>query len=248
MGCHQGPGGIQGNCFQYHRYYFAPCKLLANLKNQGISEYLAYGIAVGLAAGVSPGPLLTLVITETLRGNRTNGILIALAPLLTDLPIVLASILLLEALPEQSFILGSLSIAGGAFLLYLGIDNIKYRPSAVNSKTRYQSSLKNGIITNFLSPHPYIFWLTIGAPTFIKSSQSSIVYGIIFIAAFYFLLIGSKMVIAVLIGYLNKSLSGNVYTLLIKLLGALLIVLAFLMIHDGLTFISPHFTLGLFDL
>lgn len=188
---------------------------------------------------MAPGPLLALVITETLRGNKTNGILIALAPLLTDLPIVLTSIFLLKALPEQNLILGILSIAGAGFLIYLGIENIRYHPSKTISRSNYKSSLQNGVITNILSPHPYIFWLTIGAPTFIKSSQTSMENGLIFIAAFYVLLLGSKIMIALLTDRFHSFLKGEFYLKLIKLLGFLLITLALVMIHDGLKYIFP---------
>jgi MFS family permease len=50
---------------------------------------LLIGISYGFAAGVSAGPLLGLVITQTLQGGWRAGNLVALAPLLSDLPIIL---------------------------------------------------------------------------------------------------------------------------------------------------------------
>ncbi|MCD6225405.1 MAG: hypothetical protein J7K32_07820 [Deltaproteobacteria bacterium] len=50
--------------------------------------FLTAGTILGLSAGLIPGPLLTLVISETLRHNIKAGIKIAVAPLLTDLPII----------------------------------------------------------------------------------------------------------------------------------------------------------------
>lgn len=52
---------------------------------------LGMGTFFGLTAGISPGPLLTHVITETIKHNRREGIRIAFAPLFTDLPIILVS-------------------------------------------------------------------------------------------------------------------------------------------------------------
>ena len=51
--------------------------------------FLTMGAFLGLTAGLSPGPLLTLVITETLKHSRAAGIKIAVAPLITDVPIII---------------------------------------------------------------------------------------------------------------------------------------------------------------
>ncbi len=47
-------------------------------------DYLITGITFGFVAGISPGPLLALVISETIKHNHKEGIKIALSPLLTD--------------------------------------------------------------------------------------------------------------------------------------------------------------------
>jgi len=60
-----------------------------------LSSLLA-GIVMGLTAGFSPGPLSTLVITQTLRHGLKEGVKVAVAPLMTDLPIIAASLLLLS--------------------------------------------------------------------------------------------------------------------------------------------------------
>jgi hypothetical protein len=49
-------------------------------------HFLTIGIILGLSAGFAPGPLLTLVISETLQHNINSGVKVALAPIITDLP------------------------------------------------------------------------------------------------------------------------------------------------------------------
>ena len=51
-------------------------------------QILAMGTFLGLAAGFAPGPLLTLVISETLQHDIKSGVKVALAPIITDLPII----------------------------------------------------------------------------------------------------------------------------------------------------------------
>ena len=54
------------------------------------------GGALGLSAGVSPGPLTTLLIGESLRHGRAAGLRIACVPLLSDLPVVLLAVLVYQ--------------------------------------------------------------------------------------------------------------------------------------------------------
>jgi threonine/homoserine/homoserine lactone efflux protein len=70
--------------------------------------FLLSGIIFGLTLGVAPGPLLTLVISETLKHNRKEGIKVAIAPIITDLPIVLVTLLILSKMSNFDPILGSI--------------------------------------------------------------------------------------------------------------------------------------------
>ncbi|MCX9013779.1 MAG: hypothetical protein OIN89_03135 [Candidatus Methanoperedens sp.] len=49
--------------------------------------FLVSGMIFGLTSGISPGPLLTLVISETLKNGSSGGMKVAVAPLITDIPI-----------------------------------------------------------------------------------------------------------------------------------------------------------------
>ena len=53
--------------------------------------FMTSGILLGLSGGLSPGPLTALVISQTLRFGAREGMLVALAPILTDGPLVLAA-------------------------------------------------------------------------------------------------------------------------------------------------------------
>jgi threonine/homoserine/homoserine lactone efflux protein len=66
--------------------------------------FLFSGIIFGLAAGISPGPLLALVFSETIKYGKKEGFKIAFAPLITDLPIVLFVLLILSRLTKYDLI------------------------------------------------------------------------------------------------------------------------------------------------
>ena len=82
----------------------------------------AAGIALGLFEGIRPGPLLTMVIRETLTGGWYAGARAASAPIFTDGPLIIVSIFLSGWIAEQPSILFVISLLGAGFLVWFGID------------------------------------------------------------------------------------------------------------------------------
>ena len=81
-----------------------------------VGDALISGAVLGLSAGWSPGPLLTLVISETLRAGNTAGIRVAAAPLITDTPIIIVALILMPRLNASLGMMGGISLAGAAFI------------------------------------------------------------------------------------------------------------------------------------
>ena len=81
-------------------------------------EFLLVGISLGLTSGMSPGPLLTLVISETLNHGLKAGIKVALAILITDIPMIIIVFYTALTVVDFRIGLGVLSIMGGFFLFY----------------------------------------------------------------------------------------------------------------------------------
>ena len=196
-------------------------------------SFLTSGIILGLSAGIAPGPLLVLVISETVQHGAKAGIRVALAPIITDLPIVIISLLLLAGLSGFHNILGSVSIIGACFILYLGISNIRTRGVQVDTVPTPPKSLQKGILVNFLSPHPYLFWLSVGGPLTIRAIGLGLFHAFLFVFSFYLLLVGSKIVLAILVSRSRDLLTGNKYIFAMRLLGVVLVVLALFLFRDG---------------
>lgn len=84
------------------------------------SQFLALlvqGAALGLTAASSPGTFQTYLITQTLSRGWRNGAVVALAPLLSDPPIILLVLFLLNNLPP--LLTQGISLIGGGFAIYL---------------------------------------------------------------------------------------------------------------------------------
>jgi threonine/homoserine/homoserine lactone efflux protein len=195
---------------------------------------LSAGILLGLSAGLAPGPMLTLVVSQALRHGAGAGVRVAFAPLLTDLPIVVLSLAVLAQLAAFQRVLGVLSLAGGALVLYMAYENLRAAPPSLQVSDRPARSLARGVAVNFLNPHPYLFWLTVGAPTLIDAWSRSTIAAAAFVAGFYACLVGTKALVAVLAGRTRHALSGRVHVRIMRMLGVLLLGFAVLMFREAL--------------
>ena len=196
--------------------------------------YITTGFLLGLT-GLIPGPLLTLVISETLKHGTKAGIKIAVSPLVTDLPIILVTILIMSRLTDTDYILGVIAFGGSIFLIYLAYESFSFK--GVGSEINMQTDvIKKGIIANFLNPSPYIFWFTLGAPTIIKAFNESFINAALFIVVFYSVLVGSKVVIALIAGRAKNLLSSKYYLYLIRFLAVTLLLFAIYFVKNGLCF------------
>ncbi len=199
-----------------------------------MTEFFTIGIVLGLSAGFAPGPLLALVISETLQHDIRSGIKVALSPIFTDLPIIIVTLAVLSKLSDFQHILGIISLIGGCVILFMGYESMNPEsPESEFSDTK-PNSLAKGILANALSPHPYLFWFSVGGPIMSRAINLNVKASIAFIGSFYVLLVGSKMLLAVLVGRSKSFLSGTWYIYTMRLLGLALCVLALLLFRDGL--------------
>jgi threonine/homoserine/homoserine lactone efflux protein len=203
-----------------------------------MTSFLTIGVLLGLSAGFAPGPLLTLVISETLQHDMQAGFKVALAPIITDLPIVILTVFILANLSGFHNVLGIISILGGLFILSMGYQNIRTEGIEISLQTGQTTSLTKGIIANALSPHPYLFWFSVGAPITSKAIQSGPLSFFAFIGSFYVLLVGSKMLLAALVGRSKSILTGNGYIYTMRILGLILCVFAIILFREGLSLLG----------
>jgi len=200
-------------------------------------KFLVTGVILGLTAGISPGPLLTLVISETLRHGRKEGIKVALAPFITDLPIILLSLFILSKLSRLHSVLGVISILGGLYLAYLAYENIGLKGIDASIQNIKPQSIRKGIIANFFSPAPYMFWIAVGAPLMLKAYGVAPIAAIMFIAGFYLCLVGAKIVVAVIAAKSKSFIKSRWYIYILRALGAVLLFFAVIFIREGLKYL-----------
>lgn len=199
---------------------------------------LASGALLGFSCGLSPGPLLALLLSQTLRHGAREGCKIALTPLFTDTPIILMAVVLAARLAELRPLLGIVSLAGGAFVLYLAWDGLRPMRVDVDAPAERPRSWLKGILTNLLSPHPWLFWLTVGAAILAKAIAQGWLVAAAFLFGFYLLLVGSKVLIALLAGRSRDLLAGRPYRVIMRVLAGLLGLFAILLFCEGLSLLA----------
>jgi threonine/homoserine/homoserine lactone efflux protein len=181
---------------------------------------------------------LTLVVAASLRSGLAGGLRVALAPLITDIPIVAVSVLIIGNLPLQA--LRWVGTAGGLVVVWLGIETLRSARHASLPEKSGQSGNPNrelwrGALVNFLNPHPYLFWATVGGPALVRSWRVSPWYTLVFVLSFYAMLIGSKVVIAWLVSSRAGWLSVSWYRRVLAALGLVLLVMGGLLIWQAWT-------------
>jgi len=194
-------------------------------------EFFVLGIAFGAAGGLSPGPTTTLVIAQTLRHGVREGIKVAIAPLLTDAPIILLALFVMSRI-ETAGLLAAISTLGAAFLVYLAYESFHAKPPELTDSAVAPGSLRKGFIANLFNPHPWMFWLTVGGPVMQRAMDSSAGAAVLFIIAKYSCLVGAKMLIAFAVGKGRGRLGGG-YSFAMKVIAAAMVLFALLFLREA---------------
>jgi len=192
------------------------------------------GIIFGLAAGLSPGPLITLVVSETLKNGRKEGIEVAVAPLISEPPIIVFVLIILSNVAGNSILMAMISLLGACYLTHLGLSNLKANVRESEDHLERASSLLRGVTANLLNLNAYMFWLTIGGPKIIEGARVHVSASILFILGFYMMLVGSNITVAVIVDKSKAFVKSRYYVHIIRVLGIVLIVFALIFVKEAL--------------
>lgn len=200
------------------------------------AAYLGKAVTLGFSAAVLPGPFQMYLISQTLRHGRRRASLIALAPLVSDGPIVIVVLLLLARLPDWT--LSALQVAGGFFVAYLAWNALRaaWQPTAEAAAGPTQGgtiTLLQAATVNVMSPVVYLFWATVSGPLFAQGWRQSPTLGLGFVAAFYATMIAVSMALVTAFSVL-RGLSPAVTRALMLFASGLMALLAFVQVVQGL--------------
>ena len=157
-----------------------------------LQQFIAPAISFGLSAAAIPGPLIAYLVNTALTQGWRRALLVVISPLITDTPIIILMTFILGQLPPA--LLNLLQLAGGCLLLFIAWGaykqfrdraSLELAAQSASAATSWQRVLLTGILMNFLSPGPWLFWATINGPLLVKALDTSEAHAFAFLIAFY---------------------------------------------------------------
>jgi homoserine/homoserine lactone efflux protein len=132
--------------------------------------YTLAGFGLGLATAVIPGPIVILLIVETLKYGWRAGAAVAAGPVIIDALVMLPLALVLQGFLTTRPIQLVFGLAGMVYLLYVGWTMLAaaWRSAGLEDAPETEAispgaSFKKAVVTQLLSPMAYAFWATAGA-------------------------------------------------------------------------------------
>jgi len=202
--------------------------------------YILQGVGLGFSAAVLPGPFLAYLISQTLSRGWKRALPAALAPLISDGPIIALCLLILSQVP--AWFERALHFAGGSFILYLAHGAYKawkgFDPGLTTAESGIQGSIFKAALMNTLSPGPYIYWSLVTGPILIRGWRETPVNGIGFLAGFYATIVLSLAAIILVFG-LARQLGPNVNRALVGVSALALSFFGFYQLWLGMSYTFP---------
>lgn len=168
--------------------------------------YLLQGIGFGFAAASQIGPFQTFLISQALTRGWKRALPGAFAPLLSDGPIILLSVLVLSQLPEWAQ--RGMYILGGLFVLYLAYGSFRswrnFDETVAHPELSGQQTIFKAALTNALSPGAYLFWMFVTGPILVRGWRETPVNGLGLLIGFYAAFIFSLILMIVIFGAASK--------------------------------------------
>ena len=185
------------------------------------------GVALGVIEGIKPGPLLTMVIRETLSGGLRAGVWTAAAPIFAAGPLIIVSLLAASWISTRPSILIVISILGAAYLLKMGLECFSIEPPSSDlAEVDVSDSFKRGVLTNLLNPNVYIFWFLIGGPLMASVADEEPLAPVAYAVTFLVSIIIVKSIIALAFDRTRGNLSRRSYSIMLSLCGVAMIFFA----------------------
>ncbi len=144
--------------------------------------------ALALSGALTPGPLLTVTINESLKRGFITGPLLILGHGILELALIIAIVNGLGTFLKKDYVMGTVAIAGGIILLWMGWGMIKHAKRTRFSlkelpvgKTQNLHPILSGILVSLSNPYWTIWWATIGLGYMMTAME----YGLMGLVVFF---------------------------------------------------------------
>ncbi|ACK41940.1 MULTISPECIES: LysE family transporter [Dictyoglomus] len=173
----------------------------------GIWGIFITSFLVGFSGASSPGPMLTMVLTQSSIKGWFESVKIVTGHAILEGILVILLLLGLQPFLQNQVFLKIFSFLGSLFLLYMGIglfvSLLKNNIHIKNASSLKIPSILGGILVSFSNPYWLMWWITIGV-SFLTQAKDYLIFGVL---SFYFGHILSDYVWYAFIGLIGQGLS-----------------------------------------
>ena len=193
---------------------------------------------VCLLGAMSPGPSLALIIRNSINYNRMSGIIASIAHGLGICVYATVTVVILELILRNSeTIFFVIQICGSLFLIILGLIFI-FKKNNENQNDTYQihsSSFAQGFIIAIINPK-ILIWFTAIYSQFIDINSTFLNKTILVLTPSIIDAIWYSLVSILVTGYGLKEILNNKKFMIQKIIGILLILIAFSLVYSLIKF------------
>jgi len=144
--------------------------------------FLSEAILISLSGVMAPGPITAVVVGKGSESPRA-GALVAIGHGLVEFPLMVAVFFGVGALLEADYVRIAIGIAGGLFILWMGIGmlrSIRQEVLVHEQRVDSRSPVMAGVLFSIGNPYFLVWWVTVGAALILRSVE----FGVLGFAAF----------------------------------------------------------------
>jgi len=193
---------------------------------------------VCLLGAMSPGPSLALIIRNSINYNRMSGIIASIAHGLGIFVYATVTVIVLEFILRNSeVIFFVIQICGSLFLIILGLIFIfkKDNGNQIEAYQIHSNSFAQGFIIAIINPK-ILIWFTAIYSQFIDINSTFLNKTILVLTPSIIDAIWYSLVAILVTGYDLKEMLNNKKFMIQKIIGILLILIAFSLIYSLIRF------------
>ena len=193
---------------------------------------------VCLLGAMSPGPSLALIIRNSINFNRMSGIVASIAHGLGICVYATITVIILELILKNSeTIFLVIQISGSLFLIILGLIFIfkKNNENQIETYQIHSNSFAQGFVIAIINPE-ILIWFTAIYSQFIDINASLINKTILILTPSIIDAIWYSLVAILVTGYGLKEILNKRKIIIQKIIGVLLILIAFSLIYSFINF------------
>lgn len=143
---------------------------------ESFASIFGVSFVLALSGAVMPGPMLTVVIRESVRRGPLAGPMVVAGHSLLEMATVAAILLGLGSLLAKPLFFGVTGVVGGSILIYMGVSMVRgLRGKSLDlsiDEAEGMNPVAGGAVSSISNPYYHLWWATAGVALLSRSGAS----------------------------------------------------------------------------